>query len=177
MSDQYKKKKQNNKGFSLVELIVVIAIGVILASATVISISSVLGVAVKQCARNVESVLNKAKVSTMGKDSVVVKIYKNDSSGGDGAYYYELYVNGATTPTETKKIGRSNIEVSYSMKQDYSDKKALQGSDSITIEFDRSSGAEKENADGSCCSRIWVKKGGTEKVITIYKETGKVVNE
>lgn len=169
------KNNQNNNGFSLVELIVVIAIGVILASATAISISSVLGVAVKQCSRNIESVLNKAKVSTMGKDSVIVELYKNDGAGNDGAYYYTVYVNGIES--EKKKIGRSSLEITYSMEQDYSSVKTLSGSEKITIEFDRSSGAEKANADGKCCSRIWVKKGGTQKIITIYKETGKIVNE
>lgn len=168
-------RKHNNGGFSLVELIVVIAIGVILASAVGISISSVLGVSVKQCARNIESVLNKTKVSTMGKDSVKVEIYKNDIAGGDDAYYYRLYVNGNVS--ETKKIGRSSLEISYSMEQDYSAKQTLAGSDKISIEFNRSSGSQKTNDDGKCCSRIWIKKGGTEKVITIYKETGKVVCE
>lgn len=164
--------KQNNKGFSLVELIVVIAIGVILASAITISLSSVLGVAVKQCARNIESVLNKTRVSTMGKDSVVVELYKDSS---DGAYYYKVTTNG--TDTETKKIGRSSLEISYSMEQDYSSVKSLTGSDAISIEFDRGSGVEKTDANGKCCSRIWIKKGSTQKVITIYKETGKIVSE
>ncbi|HRM97662.1 MAG TPA: hypothetical protein PK541_02385 [Agathobacter rectalis] len=45
------------------------------------------------------------------------------------------------------------------------------------LQFDRSSGAQKPDANGKCCSRIWIQKNSTEKVITIYKETGKVVCE
>lgn len=43
-------EKKNNGGFSLVELIVVIAISVVLIGAATISIRSVMGVEVKQCA-------------------------------------------------------------------------------------------------------------------------------
>ena len=51
------KVKKNNGGFSLVELIVVIAISVVLIGAATISIRSVMGVEVKQCARNIESII------------------------------------------------------------------------------------------------------------------------
>ena len=70
-------EKKNNGGFSLVELIVVIAISVVLIGAATISIRSVMGVEVKQCARNIESIINKTRVTTMGKDSAVLEIYKD----------------------------------------------------------------------------------------------------
>lgn len=63
------------------------------------------------------------------------------------------------------------------MNDDYTGKTQLNGSDSIVLQFDRSSGAQKPDANGKCCSRIWIQKNSTEKVITIYKETGKVVCE
>lgn len=169
------KEKKNNGGFSLVELIVVIAISVILIGAATISIRSVMGVEVKQCARNIESIINKTRVTTMGKDSAVLEIYKDAS---DGAYYYKTTIttiNG--TVSDTGKIGKSRIDVYYSMNDDYSGKTQLNVSDSIELQFDRSSGAQKPDANGKYCSRIWVQKNSTEKVITIYKETGKVVCE
>lgn len=83
------KRKKNNGGFSLVELIVVIAISVVLIGAATISIRSVMGVEVKQCARNIESIINKTRVTTMGKDSAVLEIYKDAS---DGAYYYKTTI-------------------------------------------------------------------------------------
>ena len=165
-------EKKNNGGFSLVELIVVIAISVVLIGAATISIRSVMGVEVKQCARNIESIINKTRVTTMGKDSAVLEIYKNAS---DGAYYYKTTINGVVS--DPSKIGKSRIDVYYSMKDDYSDKTQLNGSDSIVLQFDRSSGAQKPDANGKYCSRIWIQKNSTEKVITIYKETGKVVCE
>ena len=114
------KEKKNNGGFSLVELIVVIAISVVLIGAATISIRSVMGVEVKQCARNIESIINKTRVTTMGKDSAVLEIYKDAS---DGAYYYKTTING--TVSAPSKIGKSRIDVYYSMKDDYSDKTQL----------------------------------------------------
>jgi prepilin-type N-terminal cleavage/methylation domain-containing protein len=107
------KVKKNNGGFSLVELIVVIAISVVLIGAATISIRSVMGVEVKQCARNIESIINKTRVTSMGKDSAVLKIYK----ASDGAYYYKMTING--TESDPSKIGKSRIEVYYSMNDDY----------------------------------------------------------
>ena len=165
-------KKNNNRGFSLVELIVVVAIGAILIGASILSIASISGTAAKQCARNIESIINKTRVTTMGKDSAVLEIYKDAS---DGAYYYKTTING--TVSAPSKVGKSRIDVYYSMKDDYSDKTQLNSSDKIMLQFDRSSGAQKPDANGKCCSRIWIQKNSTEKVITIYKETGKVVCE
>ena len=155
-------EKKNNGGFSLVELIVVIAISVVLIGAATISIRSVMGVEVKQCARNIESIINKTRVTTMGKDSAVLENYKTTING---------------TVSAPSKVGKSRIDVYYSMKDDYSDKTQLNSSDKIMLQFDRSSGAQKPDANGKCCSRIWIQKNSTEKVITIYKETGKVVCE
>ena len=91
-------EKKNNGGFSLVELIVVIAISVVLIGAATISIRSVMGVEVKQCSRNIESIINKTRVTTMGKDSAVLEIYKDAS---DGAYYYKtVSYTHLTLPTK-----------------------------------------------------------------------------
>ena len=100
------KEKKNNGGFSLVELIVVIAISVVLIGAATISIRSVMGVEVKQCARNIESIINKTRVTTMGKDSAVLEIYKDAS---DGAYYYKTTINGTVSgfkKTAPKRLSR-----------------------------------------------------------------------
>lgn len=134
------KEKKNNGGFSLVELIVVIAISVVLIGAATISIRSVMGVEVKQCARNIESIINKTRVTTMGKDSAVLEIYKDAS---DGAYYYKTTING--TVSDPSKIGKNRIDVYYSVNDDYTGKTQLNGSDSIVLQFDRF------NKVFSCC--------------------------
>ena len=89
--------------------------------------------------------------------------------------YKRQTING--TVSDPSKIGKNRIDVYYSVNDDYTGKTQLNGSDSIVLQFDRSSGAQKPDANGKCCSRIWIQKNSTEKVITIYKETGKVVCE
>ena len=67
-----------------------------------------------------------------------------------------MTING--TESDPSKIGKSRIEVYYSMNDDYSGKTQLNVSDSIELQFDRSSGAQKPDTNGKYCSRIWVQK-------------------
>ena len=71
---------KDNKGFSLVELIVVIAIMSILTGVSVLSIRSATGTYVKQCTANIESQINNTRHMTMAKNKVKLKIYV-DSNG------------------------------------------------------------------------------------------------
>ena len=78
-------KKNNNKngGFSLVELIVVIAIMAVLTGIASMSLASVMGVSVKQCARDIQSAANQTRVSTLGKDEVIMTITKGPKDPKD----------------------------------------------------------------------------------------------
>ena len=162
-----------NKGFSLIELIVVIAIMSILVAIVTLGVGAISGSKVKECAKGIEAVLNKARVSSMGKDEVTAKIYVGD----DGAYYVDLItkINGSTD-VQTKRVGKSELVLLYSLKDDYSNPQVLKQKGKINISFDRSSGELKADETGNYCQRIWVqnKKGSVVWTITIYKETGTV---
>ena len=164
---------KNNKGFSLIELIVVIAIMSILAAIVTLGVGTISGSKVKECAKGIEAVLNKARVSSMGKDQVTAQLYIGD----DGAYYMDLTteINGSSD-TQTKRVGRSELVLMYSYKDDYSDPQVLKKQGKLNISFDRSSGELKADESGNYCQRIWVqnKKGSVVWTITIYKETGTV---
>lgn len=170
-----RQKFKDNKGFSLVELIVVIAIMAVLTAVASLSIASVLGVSVKQCAREIKSSINETRVSTMGKDKVTLEIVRKS----DGYYCTTTETDGygnKKTPEE-KKVGRSNLDVSYVMtdRSGNSTEKSLEAGDTIIIEFDRASGAMKyDDTSGKCCTQIKIKKNSTEKILTLYPETGKV---
>lgn len=164
---------RDNKGFSLVELIVIIAIMAILAGLVGMGLGAVTGSKVKECEKNIEAVLNKVRVSTLGKDAVVVKIYKNS----DGSYYADtITTTEGIDSTVTKKLGAASVIVSYSYKDDYSERTTLESGSPIIISFDRSSGELKADSNGNYCQRIWITNGSgaKEKTITIYKETGNV---
>lgn len=61
-------RKSNNGGFSLVELIIVIAIMAILVGVMAISASSLTGRKVKKCADEIVSTIERTRVLTLGKE-------------------------------------------------------------------------------------------------------------
>lgn len=169
---------KDNKGFSIVELIVVIAIMSILAGVVTISMRSVTGTYVKQCSANIKSQLANTRHMTMGKNKVKLKIYV----GSDGAYYSDMEVyasDSSVTPENvtTTKLGKKSVEVKYSKEAGLSEGsfKILTESNPIEIEFDRSSGAVKDAVN--CVKQIKVSQGSHTKKITIYTETGKISEE
>lgn len=166
---------KDNKGFSLVELIVVIAIMSILTGVSVLSIRSAIGTYVKQCTANIESQINNARHMTMAKNKVSLKIYVDSS----GAYYADMEVyatDSSTTPESvtTKKLGRSSVDVSFTTDSSMADGtfKKVDSSNPIIIEFDRSSGALKDQTN--CVKQIKISQGAHTKRITIFPETGKI---
>ena len=172
------KEKTDNKGFSLVELIVVIAIMAVLTTAAAMSISSILGVAVKQCARDIKSSINDTRVSTMGKDQVILTIQKGNSAGTSDAYYcITTETDGlGNVTTEESRVGRNNLDITYVLTDDSGNtsEQTLDASHPVTIEFNRGSGSLKLGSNGKYCTQITIKKNSTEKILKLYPETGKV---
>lgn len=181
-------KKNNNKngGFSLVELIVVIAIMAVLTGIASMSLASVMGVSVKQCARDIQSAANQTRVSTLGKDEVIMTITKGNKAKSSEAYYCTIVTKdglGKTTENE-EKIGKSNLDITYVLSDSKGNKTSditLDDTHSLTIKFNRGTGAMAPcmKSDGSSggdyyCMQIKVKKNSTEKIISFYPETGKV---
>lgn len=181
-------KKNNNKngGFSLVELIVVIAIMAVLTGIASMSLASVMGISVKQCARDIQSAANQTRVSTLGKDEVIMTITKGNKAKSSEAYYCTIVTKdglGKTTENE-EKIGKSNMDITYVLSDSKGNKTSditLDDTHSLTIKFNRGTGAMAPcmKSDGSSggdyyCMQIKVKKNSTEKIISFYPETGKV---
>lgn len=157
-----------NKGYTMIELIIVIAIIVILAGGGTVSYLRVQGYYVKQCAKELESQLNKARASSLGKNSMVLSVYRDASD----SISIKIVYDGDDTNAEVKKIGRKNLTVTYSLLPDGSNPQTL-GATPIEIEFDRSSG-EIKNPSGNCVRKIFISQGNTTKTITLYQETGKI---
>lgn len=155
---------RNNKGLSLVELLIVITILAVISSGTFISINSIYGLNAKKCTNQIYSYLGKTKIEAMSKSSAVLEIYQ----GPDKNYYAKL-----STETEPIKIGKSTLEISYFTNNNPS-KHVISQTNPLKLTFDRSSGS-LQPLEGSTdfCEKIVVGTGSKELAIDIIPETGK----
>jgi prepilin-type N-terminal cleavage/methylation domain-containing protein len=164
------RKRQRNSGFSLVELITVIAIMGVLSGLITISAGLLSGRQAKQCRDELLASLENVRVTTLGKKSVVAAI-ENDGTG------YVLKVtstaNGTDYVTKSTTICGNRVKLYSSVSEDGSTRAEIT---SLSIEFDRSSGALKANG-ADYVYHIYAVENGKEYGIRFYPETGKIVRE
>lgn len=126
---------KNNKGFTLVELIVVITLMTILASVS----SYVINIATKQKLKDftndLDAMLCLCKVETMsGMTNPSLEV-----SLAGGEYKATLYENG--TAVKTQFLGKDSLEVTYTKNRVET---AFQDGDSISFRYDRVTGELKD---------------------------------
>ena len=121
MKNSYNRNKIDNRGISLVELIVVISIMVIIAGAISIGYGVVSTKPATECAEKIQIALNRSRITTMGKLNGYIRIYKNDAGY---VLMTETYDSETTSPTVlTKKavtvkygdseLGESGLIISF----------------------------------------------------------------
>ena len=158
--------KKNNKGFSLVELVVIIAIMAVLTTAIVSYIGMVGTAQAKKCANGIVSGFSQTKVCAMSRSNANMVIYSNE----DGVFLKT--VQGTTDRIE--KIGNKGTVVEYRTVRN-SDVFSPIGSTADTgvkIEFDRASGACKK-VSGNYCYGFKVTAGQTTYIVNIEPLTGR----
>lgn len=162
------KYKWNEKGFSLVELIIVIAIMAVVIGTVVFSVSMVFSANAKTCCNNLQRAIADCKVTTMGKSEAWLVLYR----GSDNQIYCQMYYNEAVIENdaegnpkvkkgddgnvimkavpaneELQKIGGKRVVVTYidTEGNEHQDlpTDANDVDKRLTIAFDRSSGSFK----------------------------------
>lgn len=117
--------KDDNKGFSLVELIVIVAIMAILIGVMAANISRISGYRAKECRTKVISSLENGKLITLsksrgGSNMTNTKTYlvfvRND---GNGCNYCITVVEDQIT--DVKKVSKGNVTLKYSTTKDAPD--------------------------------------------------------
>lgn len=186
--------KNNNKGFSLIELIVVIAIMSIMVGFLVVSLSTVFGTKARECAEKVSAKIDSVKTGSVSLyNETMILQYHDDSEDGyssDGFYtdccVYTIDKNAnsvAASEPEIRKVGAPNVGIKvYTSDGNSFD---LDSSTGITISFDRSTGAFKPamTHDGTGIldasnnpvyfEKITFSAGGRTYKIEMVPETGK----
>lgn len=157
-------KEQNNKGFSLVEMIIVLAIMVILfvgAGAMMINWRSW---NVSDCIEKIDTALGSAKIECMSKQSSLLHIWKES-----GNYYLKI------GDGEEKKIGDEEVQIFY---EDGSKEIEITDTEGLKLDFDRKDGSYKQirtASDGTAvyCTKITVKRKDKSMYIELERKTGK----
>lgn len=162
--------KRDNRGLSLVEMIIVIAILAVVSGTVVLGISAAISKPAEECARKIQQSLEGARVYAMGKQKLTVSFYVNH-----GVVYAQETAtapDGSVTVKNPVKIGK-DVDVSYQLE-------GAAGyvpltSTPLTFSFDRSTGGfSKTECSPGFCDKIKVEKGNRVMTVSLYSLTGKV---
>lgn len=158
--------RRDNRGFSLVEIIIVVAIMAITVGTVSYGLSFASGKPAEECARKLASCMQHTRTATMGKFSTSIRIYKD----ADGIWAEEIVTTANADGTEntepqktTTKLGDAKVSVTFN-DADFSE---------IVFTFNRGTGGLSSYADQS---KVWftVSKASTTKTVEIIPITGKI---
>ena len=148
-----KKLKRDNRGFSLVEVIMVVAILSIMAGVLGYSFNLTNGKPAEQCAKRLASAISHGRTATMGKYRNTITVSKD----ADGnlivtedtlvlAKDEEHGISEDVTSQRFSKVGSKDVKVEYRIGTgSYTE---LANGDSIFLRYDSGSGAMKKTAPG-----------------------------
>lgn len=171
MGGYMNKLKKDNRGLSLIELIVVVAIMGILLAGGINYLGLLSSHSAKETATKLKSAMTEARTEAMSKSQASLRIYEDGSE-----YYAELTVNGKIqSPVQ---IGNSRVEVTYERVATVEENLPVDG---LVIEFDRDTGAFKPvdvlEGKNVYCRKIIVTAGSRSYILSCERLTGKVIVE
>lgn len=178
--------RKNNKGYSIQELIIVIAIMAILVGFATISVSIITGWDARECAEEIESHLNHVRTNALSKLGAEMRITRDGTSDEYTIEYVEYNFQGdasgslveVATVTRTYLIGKENVTIECF----FDDGTDLIISDlqNVSLGFDRSSGAFTEvkindlTRSNVYCTSMEITRAGTTYAINMVPKTGKI---
>lgn len=168
-----KRYLKDNKGYSLIELVIVIAIIALIISTVFYSLVMVFSANAKSCANDIQRAIADCKVTTMGKSSAYMELYRDT----DQNVYTRMYVrdsSGTYVPSEPQQVGSSRVYVAYTPKGGAETELSTgTGNNKIEIWFDRASGGFTKDGSGNIYEMLRVQGGSKNYEIVLTELTGK----
>lgn len=146
-----KRHFQRNAGYSLVELIVVIAVIAVILATISYSAVMVFGANAKACANNLQRAIADCKVTAMGKADASLELY-----GKEGKVFCKMTIDGVEQ--EEQRLGTDRVSVICEGENAVLD---INAGGSLTIRYDRSTGSFAEETAEACHSIVI--EGGNKK--------------
>ena len=137
-------KKCDNRGFTLVELVICIAIMGIIIGMLVANLNYIGNSQAKSLANAIKTAVGQARIETMGKYDSFLYIYKSPT---DNKYYKEVWKRsnqGELKNDNRELLGKTKPTVKYRIKGETDATHELDGSMGLLIKFDRTNGKETE---------------------------------
>ena len=173
-------KQNKNKGFMLIELVVVVAIMAVMIGLGSYSLSMIASTNAKECTQELNLALVSTRTKSYSSDSatkepVSLQVYKKN----DGIYIKKSF------ETEEKKIGGAKVRVYYKLSSEtsYTELVSANEGEAKTLEFsfNRSSGAFRpvklDGTTAGACQSMQIISGNKVYTITCHQKTGKITVE
>ncbi len=163
--------KDDNRGLSLLEVVIVVTIMIILSAVGIIGVNMISGKPAERCAESIKVSLTSNRTTALGKyKAEMCLVY----TGGKYMVQETAYKqDGSVEYTKDYTVGDKDVKVEYSLTSSttgYSDLPAT----GLKISFDRGSGAVE---DPSKTNDLYIRcsKAGKQYIVQLYHLTGKAV--
>lgn len=206
MMRKSRQKSEENKGFTLIEVIIVVAIFATLLGIMIPSLNSVLGFHVRRTTESICSALDRTKSEAMNRLVAEVKLSYVDGDGYYITYYLDRGKDGGSDENvrddQAEKIAPAKTRISYTDDKGKSHNMWETGNTTLILTYDRATGGFRQiqteairqekileqlaagkdiafHDSGSYCQSMTILGGGSQKSIQLNKDAGtyRVVNE